>query len=72
MLTLTAVADKDRVPQLTRATARNSAEHFALLERDLVSVRLQKLVAMLPQTVSDSRHGLTRTTKQCRASPVTQ
>ena len=64
VLTLTAVTGKDRVPQFARATARDGTEHFSLLERDFVRVQLQKPVAMLPQTVGDSRHGLTRTTKQ--------
>ena len=55
VLTLTAVAGEDDVPQLSGATACDRTEHLALLERDWCCDRspdrvtlLKKRVAMLP------------------------
>ena len=57
VLMMTPSALKDHMPQLTRATALDRAEHFAMLECDLCRGRfivlLQKPVAVLPQTVCD-------------------
>lgn len=49
-------AFKDHMPQLSCATPLNGAEHFTLLECDLVMTMLKKRLAMLPQTVGDSGH----------------
>ena len=66
VLMMALMAFKDHMSQLTRATALNRAEHFALLKSDLccgrspdraTSALLKKFVAMLPQTVGDSGHG---------------
>jgi hypothetical protein len=54
MMTLSAL--KDHMPQLTRATPLNRAEHFTLLVCGLLIELQKKRVAMLPQTVGDCRH----------------
>ena len=70
VLTLTAIAGEDHMPQLTRATTRDGAEHFALLECDFVSALLQKQFAMLPQTVGDCGHDWLRILTNPATSPA--